>query len=456
MRILLAIFGLSLFLRLLFVGTELRGHSQAQIITFNWDSREYVHLGHNLASTGHYLDDTNPDAEARRQSHFFGLLRTPGYPLFLAVFERLTGSITAALWAQAVLGSLLPVLVLLIGQELLGDTHAAAAAAVISAFSSTGIGVCGIFLVDQLFSLCVIAAWWMLLGAVRLNRFHWYLCSGLVLGLGVLVKPATLYWPLVLPAVAWLLGRAFDRPVAWRSVAVTCLLPLLAVGAWCWRNQRVEGGWVYCIVDAQNLRHFVAPLTEERAKAGKEPSFDAIMQNQNAARARDWNDMIGGQLTSVELGNRQRAQTLQIIRNHPWVAIQCLWSCAWDNWAAGWPYTRDQLSNAPNLKGLVIGIDYLWCVLGRSLGIPLILLGLLEPVVAGAGLRDPQHRRRFFGTLALLLTFGYFFILCGTSFSIGFRTLYPAEFTLLLMMTGGVAAGIRLLGFRQMSDVRAD
>jgi hypothetical protein len=120
-------------------------------------------------------------------------------------------------------------------------------------------------------------------------------------------------------------------------------------------------------------------------------------------------------------------------------------NCAWDNWGNGWPYTRDEVSNAPWLKWPVMEINAGWYLLARLLGIPLVLVALLEPVLAGDGLGDPQRRRRFFALLAMLVTFGYFLALCGTSYSIGFRTLYPAEFALLLMMAAGVAATARLV-----------
>ena len=439
-----AVFSLSLGIRALYVGLELRGHSTAQIIAFNWDSREYVHLGHNLASAGTYVDWTNPDAQSLRISHFFAMLRTPGYPLFLAIFERFSGSIDTALWAQVILGSLIPVAVLLVGREIFGQSKAPIAAAIVSAFSSTGIGSCGMFLVDLLFGLCVIAAWWMLMNGVGRQKFAWYAGCGVMLGLGVLVKPGLLYWPLAMPVVAWLMGIALNRKVCARHLALAAVFPWVIVAAWCLRNFFFQGGWAYCIVDGQNLRQFVTPLVEERDKVGAEPTFDAVMQNQNTARQRDWDDMANGQVTAVQLGRRQRMESLRIIAKHPWLTIQSIYSCAWDNWASGWPYTRDQLSNVRFLKRAVMGIDAGWYLFGRRIGIPLILLALLDPIFSGQGLRDAHRKKRFFGLLALLVTFGYFWVLCGTSFSVGFRTLYPAEFTLLLMMAAGVEAGVRL------------
>jgi hypothetical protein len=271
-----------------------------------------------------------------------------------------------------------------------------------------------------------------------------------MLALGVLVKPTLTYWPLVLPLVTWLIARAIARPVAWGRLGIVCLLPVMVVGTWCWRNRCVEGNWVYTTVDAQNLRHFVAPLTEERARAGHEPTIDDLLRNQSDARSRDWSDMASGSISAVQLGMRQRAQSMRIIWLHPLVAARCVLKCAWDNWANGWPYTRDEVSNTPWMKDLVMGIDAVWYELGRLLGAPLIVVALLEPVLAGAGLRDPHRRRRFFATMAMFVAFGYFLLLCGTSFSIGFRTLYPAEFALLLMMAEGMAATVRLIRPRRL------
>src|SRR5438046_268217 len=88
--------GVSLIVRLMFLHQMLARQGLEQVIRFNWDSREYVHLAQNLAGRGQYVYDTDPpplvaagagpsslpppSTEPHTVSHFFGLLRTPGYP----------------------------------------------------------------------------------------------------------------------------------------------------------------------------------------------------------------------------------------------------------------------------------------------------------------------------------------------------------------------------------------
>src|SRR5207248_407522 len=144
-----------------------------------------------------------------------------------------------------------------------------------------------------------------------------YIASGTAFAIGLLIKPSLLYWPLAMFAVAALLSRALERRIAWGKLAITALLPLMAAGAWSVRNWRVEGGFTYCSVDAQNLRQFLAPLTEEWAKAGRPPAGDDLYAHHAAVRDRDWSDMADGRLSPMQLARRQRAESLAILSGHP-------------------------------------------------------------------------------------------------------------------------------------------
>ena len=261
-----------------------------------------------------------PSTEPPAVSHFFGLLRTPGYPVFCAAIMKMTGSMTAVLWAQAVLGSLIPLGVWFLGYHILRNRGAAIVGSLISAISPTGIGLTGIFLVDLFFALCVLGGIAMLyMGTAR--AWRWYIGTGLLFALGLLVKPSLLYWPIALIPVAAFLLAGNKRHMHWqaatRRVAVVAIIPLLAAGAWCVRNRVVEHSFTLCSVDAQNLRRFVAPLTEEWARAGHAPTADDIWANHSTVRGRDWEDMAQGRLTSAEVARRQRREAWAILRATP-------------------------------------------------------------------------------------------------------------------------------------------
>jgi hypothetical protein len=340
-----------------------------------------------------------------------------------------------------VLGSLIAPAVMLLGDALFRSRIVGPLAACLVAISPTGMGLSGIFLVDGLFTLCVVVSWLLLWMGIARGRWTWYAASGAATAVGVLFKPTLLYWPLALVPVAWLMGKALGRRISWRGVAVAAVLPLGAVALWSARNARTEGSFVYCIVDGQNLRHFLAPLVETTAQQRSTPTADEIWNAHFAARYRDWDDLVNGLLSPAQLGRRQRDESLRIFAAHPFITARCVVSNALSS--GGWPYTRDELNRASLVKRIAQTVDSFWFVFWRSLGILAVLSGLAEPLCRDGGLSNPLNRRRFFSSLALVWTALYFLAAAGTSFSTGFRLLYPAEFALVLLSVSGAASLFR-------------
>ena len=460
-RLVMGIVSLALLLRLLFVAQVLRENTPAGIAAFNWDSREYLHLAHNLATQGRYVydDDPVPAAPAeggadpdplaqqvsRQVSHHYGLLRTPGYPVFCAIFEKFGSLAGGVLITQAILGALIPLGVLFLGFALFRNQTAAGGAALLSAISSTGIGLSGMFLVDLLLAVCVLGGFGLLyIGLTR--RCTWpYLASGAAFGIGLLVKPSLLYWPVAMVPITLLLAKGLDCEIAWRRLAITAILPWVAAGAWSLRNQNVEGGFTFCSVDAQNLRHFLAPLVEETAKTGHLPAAEDVWKNHYAARNRDWDDMASGQRSPMQITARQRAESLAILTHHPFHTMVAIVKNAFDCSISGWAYTRLQTPSYSPIQRIVHYSNRYLFFFGMFPAYLLMLVAMIEPMFTGEGLKVPENRRRFFLHAALLATLGYFLLISGTSFSTGFRILYPAEFALVLLTVSGAVALVRMI-----------
>ena len=462
----MGVVSLALLLRLLFVAQVLRENTPAGIAAFNWDSREYLHLAHNLSTQGRYVYDRNPADPApeesdtdplarhvpRQVSHHFGLLRTPGYPFFCAIFEKLGSLAAGVLFTQALLGALVPLGVLLIGFALFENQPAAIAAALLSAVSSTGIGLCGMFLVDLLLAICVLGGFCLLYIGLTRRHTGFYIASGVMFAIGLLVKPSLLYWPIALLPIAILLSKGLDCKIAWRKLTIALLLPWLVAGAWSLRNRNVEGGFTFCSVDAQNLRHFLAPLVEETAKVGHLPAPEDIWQNHYAARNRDWDDMVSGKLSPMQITARQRTESLAILTSHPFYTLSAILKNALDCSVSGWAYTRLQTPSFSPIQQIVHSSNRYLFFFGMFPGYLLVLLAMIEPLFSREGLKHPENRRRFFLHAALLTTLGYFLAVSGTSFSTGFRIVYPAEFAFLLLTVSGAMAVARLL----TSDVESE
>jgi 4-amino-4-deoxy-L-arabinose transferase-like glycosyltransferase len=435
--IFLFIWGASIFLRLTFVHQVLLQNPPASIVGFDFDSREYLHLAKNIAERGVYAIDSP-------ESRFFAMLRTPGYPFFCAIFLKLGLGISGIFYAQAALGSLIPLIGATLAAAIFRSRLCASVTGAAMVLSTTGIGLGGILLPDLLFAMMLIAGFALTVaGAAWEKRWGW-IGAGLLLAIAVLIKPAIVYLSPVL-AVGWLLmAGARQRGSRWLRLGCVVGLPVLAVVAWAGHNYALTGRWKFSTIESQNLRHFMTPLTEESVKAGRLPDAAPLTTNHRAALIRDLDDIMSARLSPLELADRQKREAMAVLLNHPfWATLGLLNNsivCNMD----GWAWTPSQLP-VPGVLGRMIFCLNRWQINFRILVLSLGFLVLLERLTRKHARATTSQRQESsaMGACAGLLI--YFFIISGTSFSTGFRIMYPVEFTMILLAIGGIRAGWRML-----------
>lgn len=182
------------------------------------------------------------------------VLRTPGYPVFLAGAIRLFGpSITGARHAQAAVGSLSCVLLFLLVRRLLG-TRAAKVAAAIAAVHPFAVFLSATLLSEALFTFAVLGQLLVLVRVIEAldqrdvcaPTVRWEWAAGLCGAAATLVRPS---WILATPLVAGYLvlrwwtraERRFDRFFA----AFFMLLAFcLGMSPWWLRNWHVTDHFV--------------------------------------------------------------------------------------------------------------------------------------------------------------------------------------------------------------------
>ena len=434
----LIIWAISLSFRLLFVYNALSQNSWQTVVNFHWDSREYLHLGKNLAERGQYEIDTP-------ESRFFALLRTPGYPAFCAVFLKLGAGVPGVLYGQAALGSLIPVIAAMLAGAMFRSQSCAIIAGALSVFSTTGVGLGVILLSDLLFAVTISIGFALTYAAAAFGKRWAWLGAGLAFSAGLMIKPAIVYLGPVIALGWYLMSRSEGRPMDWRRLAYVVAMPLIAMGIWTAHNHAKTKYWVFSTMEAQNLRHFMAPLTEECAKAGRLPDDTSLTANHVHALLRDLEDMMAMRVTAVELAQRQKREAMAILRKSPgWAGAGLLnnsASCTLD----GWAWTPLQLPK-PGVMGRAMFALNRWQIDSRLLLLGLGLLVGLERIISlRAGAPNQVQRREWgaMGACAALLV--YFFVISGTSFSTGFRIMYPVEFAMILLAIGGARACKRML-----------
>ena len=190
------------------------------------------------------------------------IVRTPGYPAFIALVYLVFGKAhVAVIAAQVILSALSIVVVYHVSYALWGSAAAFLSALLLSVDPAT-------FLSSQLvltetpfaFLLTTSAGAGALVVLRRPNQRRWAFVSGLFLALATLVRPITYY--LVVPiAVGWLLhgwSARWGRRRVLSVVVLTALPSLALVGGWQIRNYRVSGSAEYSQIGNYNALYYRA------------------------------------------------------------------------------------------------------------------------------------------------------------------------------------------------------
>jgi 4-amino-4-deoxy-L-arabinose transferase-like glycosyltransferase len=261
---------LALALRLaLFVG----GSSNAARFV-QTDSRTYLNLGHHFDPS--YIDATGSFV---RES----VIRTPAYPALISAVYSLGGGMHALVALQIVLGSLNVVLVYYAALRLRGPGAALVASLLLA------LDVPSILFADYVMSETLFASF-LLVGATFAMRFELgaagrrrLVIAAAALGLATLVRPITLYLPILL-VLAFLFTSGAARRARIRSALLAVAVFAIPVGGWIVRNTVVASYVGLSPIDAINLLDYRAagalsadegtPLEAARAQLHRRLSAD--------------------------------------------------------------------------------------------------------------------------------------------------------------------------------------
>lgn len=360
-------------------------------------------------------------------------LRTPGYPLFLALCRFTFGdSLIAVRLVQAVLGTVCVWLVyrltecftagLEVGEQRIGAWTPALAAAALTAFNPYFVATSALILSEAVFlPLMLVGLWGMAelwehqgetegdRGSVPVRRpWAWAFGAGAAWGAAILVRPS---WALFVPAAlaVWAASCATGSGRGWRAVGRASLVALgvaAVMAPWWIRNERIFG-------------RFVPTAIWTGASL-----YDGL--NPNATGASDMSFMNDRSLWPLDEETQDavlRDRALAFVRAQPgralWLAVV---KCA--RYWSPWP-------NAESFRSPLVAAA------SASFTIPLFVL-------TACGVWD---RRRDLRALVLLAGPLFYFCALHMVFASSMRYRIPAE------MPAAVLAAIGL--FRVVGELRA-
>lgn len=213
------------------------------------DSPLYNQLAVNLLKYGVFSSDgLKPE-----------LLRTPGYPLFLASVYAVCGTscpIAAVFLQQTVLALGIVVLMFWIAKHVLANDFLAFLAAAFYSFSPITITLNSYLLTETLYLLLFLLSMWLML--LNRQRSRWgsllLIASGVSYGAATLVRPIGIaYFIVPLVAIVWRTpGRIWRRALAGISLVASFQL---ALAPWAFRNYQVSGRYAITTLGSGLLLH---------------------------------------------------------------------------------------------------------------------------------------------------------------------------------------------------------
>jgi 4-amino-4-deoxy-L-arabinose transferase-like glycosyltransferase len=239
------------------------------------DSEDYIQVARNyLAGHGFSLQVTPP--------YFPSAIRTPVFPLFIALVYQLFGINNLPLVLAQVLISLLIVgLTYWLGLLLFSETEAWIGALLFTLSSAPA--VYAVFIMSEtLFSLLLILGL-LSLALYRERKQHvWLVVAGVLTGLAILCRPVAAYFPILAIGLIWL-----AEPGNWRRLIAKAILFLLAcvlvIGPWVWRNMRQLRIPAISTISSYNLLFYNAVSLKADQEGISQAQARAALQTQVAA-----------------------------------------------------------------------------------------------------------------------------------------------------------------------------
>ncbi len=209
------------------------------------DSPTYINPAENLLEHGAFLKGSHPDLAPET-------VRTPGYPVFIALSYLLLGRrVESVIALQLLLGALFPILAWKTVEELGGGERVKRLAAWLSAFDPLLLIYTVNVLTEELYALMIALTVLLTLRLVKRPSLPLLLISSLFSSFQAFVRPVGLYLPFIL-FLYLALRRRFKEGV------ILLLISYALVFGWMYRNYRETGVFEFSTISGANMLFYRA------------------------------------------------------------------------------------------------------------------------------------------------------------------------------------------------------
>jgi 4-amino-4-deoxy-L-arabinose transferase-like glycosyltransferase len=392
------------------------------------DTQSYIDPALKLISTGRYPVDS--------------ALRTPVYPVFIAIIYWIGGQDPFLIIAvQVVLGTLTVLLGYHLGIKILSKPGALIGAFLL-AISMESITSVFYILTETMFTILFLAGILSWINAYKNQNKYWLVVGAIFMGLSALCRPVVVYFPIVLTIgllinkkIPWI-RRGIDS-VLFLGVFILCLLP------WMLRNISVVGSPTLSTISSYNLLFYEANSLEANSRHISETA----VREENKVRVAQ---MLVERGWANNEGNRARVESIlanQIILADPVRFLYVHLKSDLNGLLPDVTGPAEILGVTVGGKGTLSVINQygILAAIKNYFGDQTWLLGLMLPLVIFlslvylffiVGTIDLLRRHQWFALLILFMPVLYFLILPGAASLPRFRV--PAMVYLCLLAGGGL------------------
>jgi 4-amino-4-deoxy-L-arabinose transferase-like glycosyltransferase len=301
---------LAVILRLLFL--LYIGLDQPMLKFSTFDSQGYILPAMNMLNYGVF-------SSSEQQPLTPEIMRTPGYPWFLALSFLLFGQKPIPIIiSQAILGGLTVLITYMICAELGLSKRAGWIAAFLILIDPVSIQLGNRILTETIFTTVHIGSLLLFVSYLKQQRLYYYFISALLLSLAALTRPIAQYLPLVLVPVFFLSKSNLTWPRKTVMAVIFIFISILPTTAWAFRNYREAG--VFTLSNVSNLT-----LLDYRARPVL-ASAEEISQEEASSRLEEIINQtaVEKDLTDDQVVALQGKIALGVFRKYPGETIKMI------------------------------------------------------------------------------------------------------------------------------------
>jgi len=428
LAIILLVIGLfSLFVKASYVNTIVIDHRYKDI-SLNSDSHEYIHLAKNIANLKGYARDSF-------YSRYLSLLRTPGYPLYYALFEYFGTAPVSVLWSQVLAGVCIPVFAALLTLMITKNLLATIIAGFLCSISTAGIFLTGEIMVDLLFAVFFIIGFLMLYYGIAHLKQMSILAAGFVFGLSSLIKPTTIIWPFYSIVVYCFLSKAHKANIKYVILILFVMIQTAIIGGWSLRNYYTERVFSLSTIGTQTLRHYLSvEVSEVGNRKNSTSTINSSIRREQKRLRKEVQLALSSGISIKKLHETQFDESFNILFSNLYITYICYRQNVLENISGSdiWTFYSAKLPKHSLLNNLLPRLISFNNYLAKFFFTLIIIFVCGSPWLPKF-YKDELLDRHIYCSLALILTYLYFALISGITFWTGPRIVFPAEFALIIL-----------------------